>query len=302
VPWFPSLEMAIEAVRPHAAVIATPNNTHHDLALLAIERGVGLLVEKPLANTLAAARAIADAVDATGVAASCGYVLAYLPAYERAKEILDAGALGTITSFESSMFLSQVFGPKQGWLYDPEKAGGGVLPNVTSHLLFLLRWYFGEVVQVSATSRRLHTAVEDEASLRLAFPEGVEGTVDTSWSVQGYPQSVTAIRIRGENGTMEADNQGLVLTLDEPAGELPSGMTRIHPADLQQAERYHLVREGYSREGEDFLRAVRSGGPVRTSIRLALGVQAIMDAAYRSSEQGGAAVTIAAPNEARAPS
>lgn len=292
VPFFTSLEDALDATRPDAVVIATPPHTHADLARLAARHGVGVLVEKPLAHTLEAARALVDAVTAAGVTASCGYTLAYLPTFERARELLDAGALGTVDGFHATMFISQVFGPKRGWMYEPAKSGGGVLPNIASHLLFLLHWYFGRALEVEAKTERLFTAVDDAARLRLRFTGGVEGTVETSWSVQGYPLSRTSIRVEGTNGHLHVDNERIVVNLRDGRAGFGPGATRIHAAELPQRASFSLGGDGYFAEDRDFARALRGGPEVRTSIGRALHVQVLLDAAYRSAERGGERVEV----------
>src|SRR5215470_11066536 len=78
----------------------------------------------------------------------------------RAREAV--AAIGTLRQARSSMYLSQVFGPRSGWMYDASRSGGGVVANISSHLLFLLDWYFGTPVQVRANGKRLYAAVEDE--------------------------------------------------------------------------------------------------------------------------------------------
>ena len=193
-PWFASLEAAVDATAPDAVVIATPTHTHPDLVVTAARHGAAVLVEKPLAHTLGAALIMADAVNIAGVTASCGYTLGYLPSFERAHDLLAGGVVGEIRRFRGTMYISQVFGPKQGWMYDPARSGGGVAANVGSHLLFLLHWYFGAASEVSATTSGRHTMAEDQANIALRFAGGVEGDVEMSWSMPGYPLSATAIR------------------------------------------------------------------------------------------------------------
>jgi predicted dehydrogenase len=200
IPCFTSLERALDALRPDAVVIATPTDTHADLALTAAARGVSVFVEKPLARDLESARELAGTLADSGITAACGYTLAYLPPFERVKELLEAGTLGDIEGFRASMQIGQVLGPKRGWMYDAARSGGGVLSNVASHALFLLHWYLGDAAEVRATTRSIHTALDDEATVALRFADGASGELAASWSVPGLAMSRTTIEIWGSNG------------------------------------------------------------------------------------------------------
>jgi predicted dehydrogenase len=298
IPCFTSLERAMDALRPDAVVIATPTDTHAELARMAAERGVSVFVEKPLARDLESAEELAGMLDASGITSACGYTLAYLPAFERVKELLEAGALGDIEGFRASMQIGQVLGPKRGWMYDAARSGGGVLSNVASHALFLLHWYLGEVVEVRATTRSLHTAVDDEATVGLRFAGGASGELAASWSVPGLATSRTTIEIWGSNGSVRADNDGVKTELIEARAGMPAGTYGLTIADLPHPGQFDLGGEGYCRELEDFARAVRDGHRVRATIDRAVHVQAALDAAYRSASRDGEAVMIATPTKA----
>jgi predicted dehydrogenase/nucleoside-diphosphate-sugar epimerase len=287
-PFFPSLAEAITETGPDGVVIATPNHTHAPLARLAAAHRVGVLIEKPLAESLDAAMDIASSLAEAGVPASCGYTLAYLPTFEKVKDLLDSGALGRVHGFQASMFLSEVFAARAGWRYASATAGGGVLPNLASHLLFLLHWFFGDVERVEATTESLFTQVDDAAHIRLAFTNGVAGTVETSWSLEGYPMSVTTVTVEGEHGRLVANDEEISLVLARQAGGLPEGESRIHAADLPQQALYDIGGEAYFKEDADFVAALRTGQPVRTSIARAVHVQAMLEAIFRSAAQGGA--------------
>ncbi len=86
--------------------ICTPNGLHKDQALAAIERGIPVYCEKPLARTLEEARAMASAAEAKGVLTHSAFVLRYVPAIKQIKALLEAGELGEIFNFRAHMFHS----------------------------------------------------------------------------------------------------------------------------------------------------------------------------------------------------
>src|SRR5258705_316996 len=73
-----------------------------------------------------------------GKPVACGYNLAFVPIFAAAHHAIVTGVLGEVREARASMYLSQTFGPRKGWMYDAARSGGGVVSNVSSHLLFLL--------------------------------------------------------------------------------------------------------------------------------------------------------------------
>jgi predicted dehydrogenase len=280
-PFFASAEKMLAATRPDAVFVCAQQDAHYPLAKLAIDAGAAVFVEKPLAHTLADAEALAALSAQTGRPISCGYTLAYLPVFARAREAV--AAIGTLKQARSSMNLSQVFGPRHGWMYDPARSGGGVVANISSHLLFLLEWYLGTPVEVRATWKKLYGAVEDELHAMMTMPNGAEVGFDSSWSVPGYPLSAVVIEVDGENGKLLVSNDALELDLHEPRAGWPAGHTRERHADLPQPGRFDVNGDGYYLEDAGFL-AWATGGPAPpTTVDAALRVQRVIDALYRSA-------------------
>jgi predicted dehydrogenase len=161
-------------------------------------------------------------------------------------------------------------------------------------LLFLVRWYFGMPTSVRATSRQVHTAVEDELQATLTTPGCPEVAFESSWCIPGYPISVTEMTIEGENGSLHVDNNGLLLDLRLPRGELPAGRTRISAADLPQPACFLFNGEAYTLEDAHFLRWVTGGPAPPITAAAGLDVQRIMDALYTSAAAGGRDVEVTA--------
>ncbi len=291
VPCFTSAEKMLAATRPDAVFVCTQQNSHLPVAWLALDSGAAVFVEQPLAHTLADAEALAALSARTGRAVACGYTLAYLPVFARAREAV--AAIGELRQARSSMYLSQVFGPRRGWMFDPARSGGGVVANLSSHLLFLLEWYLGTPVEVRATWKKLYGAVEDELHAMMRLASGAEVGFDSSWSVTGYPLSAVVIEMDGENGKLLVSNDALELDLAEARAGWPAGHTRLGHAELPQPARYDVNGEGYYLEDAAFL-AWTAGCPAPpTAVDAALRVQRVMDALYRSAADGGRPAQVA---------
>jgi len=252
-----------------------------------------VMVEKPLAHTLDSAREIRDVARTARAPIACGYVLAFLPCFAAAQFALAAGVLGRVRRVTSSMFLSQVFGPQKGWIADPRRSGGGVVANISSHLLFLLVWMFGVPAAARATMKKIHGAVEDELTGTFTLPGGAEIGFESSWSVPGYPLSHTVIEAEGENGRLAVSNERLELTLIEARAGWPAGTTVLRHADLPQQARFDLNGEFFYQEDAHFLSWVSGAGPLPITAEAGYDVQRMMDALYRSAERGGERVELA---------
>jgi predicted dehydrogenase len=178
-------------------------------------------------------------------------------------------------------------------MYDRARSGGGVVANLSSHLLFVLCWTFGLPTRVEASWRHVHSRVEDELDAMLDAPGGVAIRFESSWCVPGFPISRTVLQVEGEHGTVAVSNDALDLTLARPACGLPAGSTHLGPADLPQPAGFELNGEAYSLEDAHFLRWITGGAPPAIDADAALAVQVVMDALYRSAERGGVAIDVA---------
>jgi len=277
-----------------AVWICTPPDSHLPLARRCLARHVAVFVEKPLAQSLEDAAALTTLARNATRPVVCGYTLAFWPSFVAARELLRAGAIGAPRRAESSMFLSQVSGPQRGWMYDRARSGGGVVANVSSHLLFLLRAYFGMPTVVRASWSRVHTAVEDELRATLAMPRCPEVTFHSSWAVPGYPLSMTTIAVEGADGMLSVRNDGIRVELREARLGLPAGVSWIGEAALPQPARFLFNGEAYVLEDAHALRWMTGGAPPPITTDAALDVQRIMHALYASAENGGRPATVPA--------
>jgi len=287
----PSLQAVLDGEPVDTVFICTPTHTHAELVEACLARGLPVFVEKPLAERLERARALAAQAAAAGVVNAVGYLMAFNPVFERAHALLEAGALGRIQRYTARVAHGEVFGPKRGWLFDPARSGGGVVMNPTAHLLFLLQRWFGPPHRIVAETRRLYsTAVEDEATATLEYPSGLTGRLEASWSVPGKPILELAIAVTGEGGTLRATATELVVELTGPAAGLPAGRSVVHASDLPLEGVYDLAPDAggaaYFLQDRAFIEAVRTGGQTRTGFAQAVEAEQVIDAIYRAAAHG----------------
>ncbi|MFN8621717.1 MAG: Gfo/Idh/MocA family oxidoreductase [Chloroflexota bacterium] len=194
-----------------AVVVAGVNRDHRALAERAAAVGRHVLCEKPLATTVADARAIVDACERAGVKLMTAFPSRFGPVIGALADALRAGAVGELVSFEgvNSGELPDVHG---AWFVDPELAGGGAITDHVVHLADLYRWLSGsEVVEVYAVANRIlqggFDRVETGGLVTLRLANGVVGSIDCSWSrPPGYPTwGGLSLEALGTAGALDVD-------------------------------------------------------------------------------------------------
>jgi UDP-N-acetylglucosamine 3-dehydrogenase len=187
--WYPSHEALFDGASVDAVVIATPTATHHQVATATIERGLPVLVEKPLAATAAEAGDLIRRADARGVLLSVGHVERFNPAIVELKMRLARHELGKIF---------QVQARRQSPL--PERISDvGVTVDLATHDIDLMRYLLeGEPASVYArTARRVHGKHEDLLVAVLTFGDGTIATVEVNWLT---PTKIRELSVIGERG------------------------------------------------------------------------------------------------------
>ena len=181
VSFYRTLPELLESERLHGAIIATPNAEHARDAVHCIQKGVPLLIEKPIADTLDAARQIIDASDATRTPVLVGHHRRHNPLVRRAHSILQSDTVGPLVGVSVLWTLCKPDDYyQQTWRCIPP-AGGPTLINLI-HDLDSLRYWCGDISEVfahtSSATRQLQ--VEDSLSISLRFENGVLGSIFAS--------------------------------------------------------------------------------------------------------------------------
>ncbi|EJL83687.1 putative dehydrogenase [Polaromonas sp. CF318] len=180
VPCFPDHQSLLAETRPRGVIVATPNVTHAQITLDCLAHGAAVLVEKPIADTLADGRRICEASRATGLPVLVGHQRRHNPIMRKAKAIVAAGTLGRPVS---ATVMCTWLKPRDyfdvAWRREP--GGGPILINLI-HDIDLMRHLYGEIdsVQALASSAVRSFGVEDTAVVALRFRNGALGTVTVS--------------------------------------------------------------------------------------------------------------------------
>jgi predicted dehydrogenase len=198
-----SLDDALSDFAANAVYIATPVFLHAPQTIQSLRAGKHVLCEKPMAMNDAEARSMVQVAEETRRTFGVAYYRRSYPKVQRAKQLLEAGAIGKPLLAELTSHAW--FDPKQGersWLIDPAKAGGGPLFDIASHRIDVLNFWFGPPLRVTAQlSNAVHRyAVEDNATVMIEYSGGVRGIVDVRWNSKVNRDEC---RIRGTDGEME---------------------------------------------------------------------------------------------------
>jgi 1,5-anhydro-D-fructose reductase (1,5-anhydro-D-mannitol-forming) len=242
-----TLDEALKDPAINAVYVGTPVFLHAPQTIQSLRAGRHVLCEKPMAMNEAEARTMVKAAEEAGKNFGVAYYRRCYPKVQRAKQLLEAGAIGKPVFAELTNHMWFDGTGNRGWLFDPAKAGGGPLFDIASHRIDVLNFLFGQpqraVGQVSNVVH--HYAIEDNATVMIEYAGGVRGIVDVRWhSKVGRDEC----RIRGTGGEMELS------PLNGPELIYPGGRENLSPhANLH----YPMI--------ENFVDAVEGKAPFLSS-------------------------------------
>jgi predicted dehydrogenase len=226
-----------------AISVCTPNVLHAEMTIAASSRGIHVLVEKPMAVTLAEARAMIEAGRQSGALLMVGQTQRYFPQHRQAFQIVQSGALGRIfqvrTTFGHAGPLD--WSPRGRWFITARLAGTGVIGDLGVHKADLLRYLTGqEVERVAAFKAAFELEeLEDNAVAVLQLSGGALATLSASWTTRGG--SFDDFVLVGEGGSLRVGVEpGAPLVLYRASGgrvvySLPEEAALAEVAEFVQA-------------------------------------------------------------------
>lgn len=193
VPLYASVDALLATDRPDGLILATPNHLHVSQGLQCVAAGLPILLEKPIATTVAEGEKLVQAVQAHGAKVLIGHHRAHSPIMAKAREVVQSGKLGRLVAVTGS---ATFYKPDQYYQDGPWRAqigGGPILLNMI-HEVHNLRILCGEIVAVQAFASNAVRgfAVEDTVAINLRFANGVLGTFllsDTAASARSWEQT-----------------------------------------------------------------------------------------------------------------
>jgi len=197
---FTSYEQLLNEPNIDAVIIALPTHLHLRSAIQASEAGKHILLEKPIARNLEEAKEIVTVAQKNSVKLMMGYPLRFNESFRELKTKMQSGTLGDVeiaiaTYLSSGPFFhraeSHIPLPVPQWWLNKSLTGGGALIDVGSHIINLLRWYFGEITHITShLGYRFNLDLEDSAICFAKFESGTRAVITTGWFMQGYQLKV----------------------------------------------------------------------------------------------------------------
>lgn len=192
--------------------ICTPSGQHARQAIACAEAGKHVLVEKPMALSLADADAMIIAAEKAGVKLSVALQRRAEPLFKTIRQAITQGDLGelTLASVVLPYYRDMAYYNQADWRGTWALDGGGVLMNQGIHIIDLLLWFMGDPAEIKAFGGTLHREieVEDVAAAAIRFESGALGTISATTTIGGGAPH--RLEIYGTNGAIQIEGEGVV--------------------------------------------------------------------------------------------
>ena len=202
-----SVEDAVNDPAVDAVIVATLNGSLADISEQAVRAGKHVIVEKPAAISLAGLDRVIDAAAKTGALVRVGYNHRFHPALLKARELVDAGAVGPLMFIRARYGHGGRVGYDREWRADAKLSGGGELIDQGVHLIDLAGWFLGEFTSVEghAATYFWEMAVDDNAFLNLRTAGG-----ETAWLQVSCTEwkNLFSFEIYGRTGKLHIEGLG----------------------------------------------------------------------------------------------
>ncbi|WP_344884647.1 Gfo/Idh/MocA family protein [Zhihengliuella alba] len=308
--------VAIERDDIDVVDIVTPGGSHAEIAIAALEAGKHVLCEKPLANTLEEAAAMAEAAERAGqdVYAMVGFTYRRVPAATFARDLVRSGAIGEIRQVRAAYLQDWLVDPEAPltWRLKKEHAGSGALGDLGAHAVDLSQFITGQRVTgvsgilntfvderpvLGTESERGAVTVDDTALFTGRFDGGAVGSFEATRMSTGRKNSLR-IEVAGSAGAISFDleDYNSLGFYDATAPGTRQGFAEImvtepeHPYMSAWWPTGHALgyEHGFVHQAKDFVEAVAAGRQPEPSFADGYQVQRVLDAVERSAGQASA--------------
>jgi predicted dehydrogenase len=249
---FGSYEAGLADAAVDVAVVATPTATHRELALLAVDAGKHVIVEKPAFMRASDADVVGAAADAAALHVLVAENYVYKPVAAHLRRLIKAGDLGDVRFVTLNATKRQ---PANGWRSDPALSGGGALFEAGVHWISFASNIGLDVLDVQA-HRAGATDGPDRSSLVVfRYANGAVGTLTHSWEIAAPFGGLRLSKVQGTRGAVTFESNGLAVVTTGRRRSLT--LPALHDP------------LGYRAMLDDFLWAVQSGAPPWFTLEMA---------------------------------
>ena len=238
-------------------VIATPVWLHAEIMNFCFQNNLSMLVEKPLCRRLDELDFSLDDLIQRKISLITGYCLLFKDTFVKVKDLLVKNIIGEILWAKGFINVQQIFKQSSNWQYHKDTAGGGVMIGLSSHLISVLAYFFGNEKDVHAITRRYFSKdVEDIGLALIRFENNIICSIESSWSKYNYRLPRATIEINGEYGQILVDQTELRVYLKEARCGLSGGWTKFSQADLFKGVEFDIGGPEYTNQDRFFIDSI----------------------------------------------
>jgi len=222
--------------------VTAPNALHEPIVMAALEAGKHIYCEKPLSTTLESARRMAVAAKSAGVVTMVGFNFLRNPMIRLARDLIEAGEIGEITSFFGRHAENYMTDPDAPHSFRTDPDGGGALADIGSHIVSMARYLLGPISVVAGQRNTIHKTrpitagaterapvlVDDLTQALLRFENGTMGVIEANWAATGRTMELSW-EITGTKGAIRFNQERMneLLLCRGLAGGRTSGFVKI---------------------------------------------------------------------------
>ncbi|MED4225234.1 Gfo/Idh/MocA family oxidoreductase [Neobacillus cucumis] len=234
-----------------AVSVCTPNYLHAPISIAALEAGLHVLCEKPMATSKEEAEAMIAAAEKNGKKLMIGHNQRFVPSHQKARQLIQSGEIGKIYSFRTAFGHG---GPenwsvegKEGWFFQKEKAFVGAMGDLGVHKADLIRYVLGEeITEVGSfveTNAKDFADVDDNAVCVLKTESGIIGTLAASWAYVSKEDNSTIIY--GEKAILRLEDDPInSLVVQYSTGEVVKyELGKIQSNDAGGQSNSHVIEQ-----------------------------------------------------------
>jgi predicted dehydrogenase len=290
----------VDDPRVQAVVIASPQDTHHDIALAAFARGKHVLCEKPLGLSLAQSQSMLQAAEKSGCVHMVGFNYIRTPASQLAREMISRGEIGEITFLRAEHtedFLADASLPGD---WRTQGRANGNMGDLAPHIINAALAFAGPIGSLAADIATVHASRggvavtnDDQSSIMCRFASGAMGQLFVSRIATGRKMGY-AYEIYGTRGSIKFDqeDQNALWHYRASGPEDRRGFSKILTGPLHPDYKAFCLGPGHGTgyqdqiiiEARDFLAAIHDGKPRWPTFHDGMLVNQVIDAAWRSHE------------------
>ena len=302
-----SLEEMMANQALDAVIIVSSNKHHYPMAITAIEHGLHVLCEKPLAMNYTEAIHMTEAAEKADVKTMVPFTYRFMPTARYLKELIEQEYIGKPYHLNMRYYTGYARDGKYMWRFDLDESGSGVVGDLGTHWLYLADWFYGEIKAVTAmlgyhVSRgprpdgQLYQPADDSAVMMLEFENGARGVIHvSSVAYEETPFGQTHhMEFHGSGGTLYSftdwdktqsvsgarDGDGAIHNLPIPDHIWGTARRDIVPHTYKDVFRDHdFMARG-------FVSAIANNTSVEPSFRDGARIQRYLQAALLSAQEG----------------